>query len=66
MFVSCEDSERVDNLLGCVDVGGFSSHEVKEAVTLDISTCIGVDNGEDTLEVNFSLYVLTHTVTKRN
>ena len=54
-LVSCEDTEGVDDLFFCVDVCGFSGHEVEEAVELDEAAAVGVDDGHDSLEVNFAL-----------
>lgn len=63
-FVCCQDPEAVNNLLGSVHICWFSGHKVQETVKLNISTGIGVNNGENTLEVNFSLLVLTNRVAK--
>ena len=51
-------------MFGGVNVCRFAGHEVKEAVELDVATGVGVDDGEDTLEVNLALFVLTNTVSK--
>ena len=61
-FVRCQDPEAVNNLLCSVHICWFSGHKVQETVKLNISTGIGVNNGEDSLEVNFSLLVLTNRV----
>merc|ERR1719295_311741 len=65
-FVGCKDSEGVDDLFRGVDVRGLASHEVKEAVELDVSAGIGVDDGQDTLEVDLALLVLTDAVAQRD
>ena len=41
-LVCGEYSEGVDDLFGGVDVCGFASHEVEEAVELDVAACVGV------------------------
>merc|ERR1711892_209539 len=43
-LVSCEDSEGINDLFGCVNICGLAGHEVQEAVELDVSAGIGVDN----------------------
>ena len=65
-LVCGQDSERVDNLLRGVHVSGLSCHEVQEAVELNVSAGVGVNDGQNSLEVDFSLLVLSHTVAKRN
>ena len=65
-LVRRQDAEGVDDLLGGVDVGRLASHEVEEAVELNVSTGIGVNNGENALEVNFALLVLANTVAQRD
>ena len=65
-LVGGEDPEGVDDLLGCVNVCGLAGHKVEEAVELNVTGGVGVDNGEDALEVDLSLLVLSHTVSKRN
>ena len=51
-------------MFGSVNICGLAGHEVKEAVELDIATGVGIDNREDTLEVNLSLLVLSYAVSK--
>ena len=64
-LVRGQDPEAVDDLLGGVHVGGFSGHEVEEAVELDVSAGVGVHDGENALEVNLALLVLANAVAKR-
>merc|ERR1712241_298882 len=64
-LVSGQDPEAVDDLLGSVHVGGLSGHEVKEAVELDVAAGVGVDDGQNVLEVNLALLVLANAVAKR-
>ena len=52
-------------MLGGVNIRGFAGHEVKEAVELDVATGVGVDDGEDALEVDLALLVLANAVAKR-
>ena len=42
-------------MLGGVHVGRLSGHEVEEAVELDEAAAVGVDDGQDALEVDLSL-----------
>ena len=65
-LVGGQDPEAVDDLLGGVHVGGFSGHEVKEAVKLNVAAGVGVDDGENALEVNLALLVLANTVAQRD
>ena len=64
-LVGGQDPEAVDDLLGGVHVGGFSGHEVKEAVELNVAAGVGVHDGENTLEVDLALLVLANTVAQR-
>ena len=64
-LVGGQDPEAVDDLLGGVHVGGLPGHEVKEAVELDVAAGVGVHDGEDTLEVDLALLVLTNIVAQR-
>ena len=65
-LVRGQDPEAVDDLLGGVHVGGLSGHEVKEAVKLNVAAGVGVDDGENALEVNLALLVLANTVAQRD
>ena len=43
-LVCGQDPEGIDDLLRGVDISRFSCHEVEEAVELDITTGVRVDN----------------------
>merc|ERR1719209_1098300 len=65
-LVRSEDPEGVDDLLGSVHVRRLPGHEVQEAVELDIAGGVRVDDGEDTLEVDLALLVLSDAVAERD
>ena len=45
-------------MLGGVHIRGLARHKVQEAVELDKAGRVGVDDGEDALEVDLALLVL--------
>ena len=49
-------------MLCCVYIRGLSGHEIKEAIELHVAGVVGVDDGQDSLEVDFTLLVLAHGV----
>ena len=57
-LVCGQDPEGVDDLFGSVDVGGLARHEVEEAVELHVARRVGVDDGQNALEVDLPLPVL--------
>ena len=65
-LVGGEDPEGVDDLLGGVHVRGLAGHEVEEAVELNVTAGVGVNDGQNSLEVNLTLLVLSYAVAKRN
>ena len=54
-LISSKNTEWIDNLFCCVYICWFSSHEVQEAIKLDVSAVVRIDNGEDALEIDFTL-----------
>ena len=65
-FVSGQNPEGIDNLFCGVHVGGLAGHEVEEAVELNVTAGVGVNDGQNSLEVNLTLLVLSYAVAKRN
>ena len=61
-LISSKYTEWIDDLFCCVHIGRFSGHKVQEAIELNIAASIGIHNWQDTLEIDFTLFVLAHGV----
>lgn len=64
-LVTSENAEAVDDLFCRVGVGGFARHEIEESIEMNIARIVGINNGQNTLEVNVALPVLSDRVTQR-
>jgi len=65
-LVTSKNAEAVDDLFCRVGVGGFARHEIEEGVEMNIARIVGINNGQNTLEVNVALPVLSDGVTQRH
>lgn len=65
-LVGCQDSEGVDDLFGSVGVGALAGHEVEEGVEVHIASIVGIDDGQDALEVHVALSVLADRIAQRD
>lgn len=54
-LVCGQDAEGVNDLLRGVGIGGFAGHEVQERVKRHEAAVVGINDSEDTLEVNLTL-----------
>lgn len=65
-LVASKNAEAVDDLFRCVSVGGFACHEVKEGVKVYVTRIVRINDGQNSLEVNVALPVLSDRVTQRH
>jgi len=65
-LVTGENTEAIDDLFGGVGVGGFACHKVEEGVEVNVSGAVGIDDRENTLEVDVALSILADRVSQRN
>lgn len=42
-------------MFGRVGVSGFAGHEIEEGIEVDVSSAVGVDNGQYPLEIDLAL-----------
>lgn len=64
-LVASKNAETVDDLFRRVGVGRFARHEIEESVEVNVARIVGIDDGQNTLEVNVALPVLSDGVTQR-
>jgi len=65
-LITSENTETIDDLFCRVSIGGFTCHEVEESIKVHIARIVGIDNGQDSLEVNVALPILSNRVSQRH
>lgn len=65
-LVASENAEAVDDLFRRIGVGGLARHEIEEGVEVNVARIVGIDDGQDTLEVDVALPVLSDGVSQRH
>lgn len=53
-------------MFGSVGIGALAGHEVEEGVEVHVASVVGIDDGEDALEVQITLAILANRVAQRD
>lgn len=63
-LVTRQNSEGINNLLGGIGIGTFTSHEIEESIKGNVSRRIGIYDGHDPPKLDIALLVTSDVVSK--
>lgn len=65
-LIASKNAETIDDLFCCVSIGGFACHEIKEGIEVHIAWIVGINDGQDSLEIDVALSILSNRVSQRH